>query len=132
MIFIDANILIALDNIKDVHHKKAVALVNQIEEGAFGEVFTSDYVFNEVIGYTYRKNGKKRAAKIGENMINSIIIDSVDELMLEAAWNYFKSTTLGLNLVDSTNLISMKKFGANKIATFDKEFKKVKGIKVIN
>lgn len=50
---------------------------------------------------------------------------------LRKSWEFFRATKLGLNLVDCTNVIAAQLAGATGIATRDKEFKNVPGLKVI-
>ena len=65
MIFIDASIFLAYDNIDDMHHEKAIKFLEDIESWKYGQYFTSDYIINEVIGVTLRKLGKKHALRPG-------------------------------------------------------------------
>lgn len=132
MIFIDTNLFLARDNVRDVHHQKAVLIFQEIDQGVYGEPVTSNYIFSEVIGVTFRKEGKLSAVDIGEKIIGSVLQITIEQHLLERAWNFFKETSLSLNLVDCTNVIIIKMLGINYIATFDKEFKKIKEIKVIN
>lgn len=106
--------------------------MKNIEQRAYGEYFTSDYVFNEVVGVVMRKYGKEKALIIGNKLFNSITIISIDERMLKQAWKLFNENKLSLNLVDCTNLIAANYFTAQYIATFDKEFEKIKGINIIS
>ncbi|HIH39750.1 TPA: type II toxin-antitoxin system VapC family toxin [Candidatus Woesearchaeota archaeon] len=132
MIFLDANIFLAHDNINDVHHEKALLLWKRIESGEFEQYFTSDYVINEVVGVTLRKFGKDRAIAIGKQILNAMNILNIDEHMLIEAWGIFTETKLALNLVDCTNIIAARIADAKFIATFDKEFKKSEGISIID
>ena len=132
MIFIDANIFLAYDNFDDIHHIAAVNLWKKIETGKFEQYFTSDYIFNEVIGVTLRKFGKERAILLGEAILKSVFIINVDKHMLTETWKIFTKTKLSLNLVDCTNLVIAKLADAKFIATFDKEFKKIDWIKVLD
>ncbi len=131
MIFIDANIFLAYDNQLDVHHTRAVKLWEEIESGKYEEGFISDYVFNEVVGVTFRKFDKERARMLGKNILKSMVLLNIDEHMLTEAWTIFRKTQLGLNLVDCTNLVALKAVSTIYIATFDEEFKNVSGIVVI-
>tara|TARA_Y100000031_G_C8065227_1_gene312531 strand:+ start:117 stop:515 length:399 start_codon:yes stop_codon:yes gene_type:complete len=131
MIFVDANVFLAYDNINDVHHHQAVMLFQKIVKCHYGDPFTSDYVFNEVVGVTFRKKGKERALVLGNHLQKSLLILNVDDHLLNEAWNIFSTTPLGLNLVDCTNLVLAKLARTNYIATFDNEFEKVKNIQII-
>ncbi len=132
LIFIDANIFLAHDNINDVNHKSALKILEEIESGKYGDYFTSDYVFNEIVGVTFRKRGKERAVLLGEQVLKSILTINIDDHLLKEAWKIFSTTKLSLNLVDCTNLATMKLAGAEFIATLDKEFAQMKSIEVIS
>ncbi len=132
MIFIDANVFLAYDNKDDVHHNLAHQLFQEIEQGKYGHYFTSDYVFNEVVGVTFRKLGKERASIVGKMIIDAISLVNIDDHLLKQAWNFFLENDSKLNLVDCTNIIICKITKAENIATFDKEFSKVKELKVVN
>lgn len=132
MIFIDANIFLAYDNLSDVNHKRSLKIWKEVEEGKFGDYFTSDYVFNEIVGVTFRKGGKERAVLLGEQVLRSVLIITIDDHLLKEAWKLFSATRLNLNLVDCTNLVAMKIADTEFIATLDKEFIQVKGIEVIS
>lgn len=132
LLFIDANIFLALDNLRDVHHSRAVELWKEIEEGKYEHYFTTDYVFNEVVGVAYRKFGKERAILFGENILRSIMVLNVDEHLLGEAWKIFSKTPLHLNLTDCTHIAVMRAVGLSSIATFDQEFTKIIGLEVIS
>lgn len=125
MLLVDANIFLAYENKDDVHHARATDLLNKIQGGMYGPWFITDYLFNEVVGVTFRKFGKERAVAIGEGLLKSAIILFIDEHQLQDAWKFFAGTTTRLNVVDCTNLIALKIANTNTIATLDEEFKKV-------
>ncbi len=132
MILIDANIFLAYDNEDDVHHKKARAIFQQIEQGDFGQALTTDYVFNEVVGVASRKKGKERALLLGEQILRCFFMINVDEHLLKEAWKFLKETRLSLNLVNCTNVMVMRTVPISHIATFDQEFLKLGMITVVD
>jgi len=132
LILIDANIFLAFENKDDIFHKNAITLFQTIETEEFGKYFTTDYIFNEVIGVINRKYGKERAVLFGSHILETVYIHIIDEHLLEEAWKVFSTTTLRLSLVDCTNLVALKLANTKYIATFDKEFLKVKGIIIIS
>ena len=131
MRFIDANVFIGLQNQDDVFHAKARELMAAIETGRYGEAFTSDYVFNEVVGVTNRKQGKYASLKIGDLIRNSTFLLNINGHQLDEAWKIFTKTKLPLSLVDCTNLVALKLANTTFIATFDKQFEKIKGVEVV-
>lgn len=124
MIFIDANIFLAHDNMNDVHHQRAIKIWQDLESGRYGEYFTSDYVLNEIVGVTLRKLGKERAVTLGTHVFNSMLVINIDDHLLRKAWMIFSQTKLSLSLVDCTNLAVLDMVKAKSLATFDKEFGK--------
>lgn len=131
MLLIDANVFLAFDNIDDVHHQRALNLLAEIESGKYGDYFITDYVFNEVIGVTFRKLGQEKACKLGNNILQSTLLFNIDEHLLAEAWKVFTKTELALSLVDCTNVVAMDLVNTISIATFDQEFKKIKELNVI-
>lgn len=130
MIFLDASVFLAYDNADDVHHDQAAKIFQAVEKGSFGQHFTSDYVFNEVVGVTYRKIGKERALALGNHLLKNSLLITIDEHLLKKAWHYFEESASNFNLVDCTSVVLMKQLKAQFIATFDKEFHKEE-VKVI-
>ena len=131
MIFIDANLFLAYHNANDVHHAQAKELWKAIEDLAFGPAFASDYVFNEVVGVALRKLGKEPALAIGNQILASTPLFTIDKHTRTLAWTQFGKSDSGLSFVDCTHLAAMRVAGATHIATFDKEFKKVPGITIV-
>ena len=131
MIFIDANIFLAYFNEDDVHHARAIHVFDQVKGGSYGRAFTSDYVFNEVVGVALRKFGKKNAVRSGEWIIGNIPIINIDEPVFSSAWRAFTGSGQTLSLVDWTNLIVMKLANVEHIATFDKAFGAIEHLRVI-
>lgn len=132
LIFIDANVFLAYDNPSDANHKKALKIWEEVESGKYGDYFTSDYVFNEIVGVTFRKRGKERAVLLGEQVLKSVLTINIDDHLLKEAWKIFSTTKLSLNLVDCTNLVAMHIAGTEFIATLDKEFTQMKNIEVVS
>lgn len=131
-ILLDASFIIAFDNEKDVHHKKAREIWKKIENLSFGQYFISDYIFDEIIGVSLRKTNKEGTVKLGQNIIASMPIINIDDSVFEQAWKLFEENNNGLSFTDCTNVILLDFIDTKKIATFDKAFKEIKNIEVIN
>ncbi|MBI2147941.1 hypothetical protein HYU19_05755 [Candidatus Woesearchaeota archaeon] len=56
---------------------------------------------------------------------------AIDDYFLREAWSYFAKTPFNFSLVDCTSITVLKTAGATNIATFDKEFAKLKEVVVI-
>ncbi len=93
----------------------------------------SDYIFDETVTVVFWR-GKKLsfAIETGNDLKESVQIIAVSELIFEEAWKIFKSRIKNFSFTDCTTLAIMKKKGINNISTFDKDFKNVEGINVID
>lgn len=129
-VFVDSSVFVAYYNERDVHHEASVELIKKCVEGDFGELFTSDYVFDEVVTVTLIKTGIKKAVELGEYLLNSeVMLLEVDRDAFNTAWEMFKS--LEMSFTDCTNIAVMGLHGIDKILTFDRGFKAVEGIKAV-
>src|SRR3989344_3980566 len=79
VVLVDANIFLAYENIRDTHHTRALELFQKIQIGIYGTWFITDYIFNEVVGVTFRKFGKERAIAVGESMLKSMILLNIEK-----------------------------------------------------
>jgi len=131
-VLIDASLFYAYSNIRDVHHAKAQEILKDILSDKYGGFLTTDYIFDEVVTVTQRKANKEIAMYLGNFILNSeILIVRINKSVFEAAWKLFQETK-DLSFTDCTNIAFMKVFGVEKIATFDKGFKSIEGIEVVD
>src|SRR3989338_4258969 len=122
MILIDASVFLAYDNVDDVHHLRAVLIMQNVEKGIYGNYFTSDHILQEVVGVTFRKKGKERALLLGNQIFKTMFLFNITDHTLKEGWGYFADTKYSLSLVDCTSIVLCKKSKVEYIATFDKEF----------
>ncbi len=132
MIFIDASVFVAFGNEKDVHHKRALNLFEEIEKGRYGLHFTSDYIFNETIGVINRKVSREKAILLGDHIKESTLIINITNEILDNTWTIFKESKDKLSLVDCSIVTVMELEKIEYLATFDKEFSKIETLKIIH
>jgi len=130
-VFIDSSVLCAFANERDVHHKNAVKIFEDVIHGKYGKPITTDYIFDEIMSVTIRRTNRRTAVLLGTTLLNSeIFIAKIDAGAFQKAWELFKDVT-EFNFTDCTILSFMKSFEIKKLATFDKAFKKIKWLEVI-
>ena len=129
ILFTDSSAYIAYYNKRDKNHNKAVSLVKRIRNGEFGPViiYTSDYVFDEVVTtiLILTKN-KDLAIRIGETIKSSKItkIIKVNNEIFQRAWDIFKRYRDKLwSFTDCTSFVIMRKMNIKTAFTFDKHYK---------
>jgi len=129
IVFADSSAYIAYYNKRDKNHNKALSFVKKIRDREFGPViiYTSDYVFDEVItAILILTKNKDLAIKIGESIKASKItkIIKVDEEIFQKAWETFKEYKDKLwSFTDCTSFAIMEKMNIKTAFTFNKHYK---------
>ncbi len=133
MIFLDSSFIIASKIEYEEDHNKAIEILNNMIENNESTVL-SDYVFDEVVTVLFGKTKNLEFTnEVGNMLRSSATFINVDDEMFDNAWGIFQEQKdAKLSFTDCSIIALMKKEGINKIATFDKDFKKVKGIKIID
>lgn len=132
MIFIDSSVFIAYYREEDTNHKKAVEIFKRVDKGEFGKAASSDYIFDESVTVTLvRTKNTKKAIALGGLILRGTILLKVHEHIFNEAWKLFKENELGLSFTDCTTLATMQYAGIQHLATFDRAFRKVEGIEVV-
>ena len=134
MIFIDSNVLIAYFNERDKNHNLAIKIISNIDKGKYDKPVISDYIFSEIVTVTLlKKKEKKIAIEAGKEILKSKIkIIKVNKEIFNKAWQLFQEYDLKMSFTDFTNLAILELLSINQIATFDRDFKKIKNIGLIN
>jgi len=133
MILIDSNIIIGYCNKEDYFHEQAKQILKEIDEGKYGEQIISNFIFSEIVTVLKLRVSNESAITAGTHILNSNVkIKNIDDDAFQEAWNLFKNQKHKLGFTDCSNIALMQEQGIKYIATFDKEFKEVKGIKVID
>ena len=131
VVFIDANIFCAIINEDDIHHKKARNILESLTKEK-QHLVTTDYIFDESVNVIQRRLGKKAAIILGTYILNGeAFIIQIDKIKCKEAWELFQKEN-SFSFTDCTNIVCLERLGMKRIATFDKEFKKIKGIEVID
>lgn len=130
-VFIDSNVFIAYFNTRDSLHEKAKTALERALGGAHGEIFSSDYVFDESVTVTAIKTGFDKAIELGNTLNSSeITLVPTSHAAFEKAWQIFKKTRK-ISFTDCAILAAMEENGIKKLLSFDDGFKKMEGIQLI-
>lgn len=133
MIILDTNIIVAFYNTRDENHEKAVKLMKDITEGKYGNLYITDYIFDEIITVIFiRLKDLSKVIEIGEAIRKSVEILSVGKIIFDGAWELFISQRkTWFSFTDCATLSAMHRRNIKNIATFDKDFKEIKGIDIV-
>ena len=129
-IFLDTSFLVSYFNERDENHQKSVLLMEKIMGDAYGVFHISDYIFNECVTVLLaRIKNLQTVVAYGEDLKEGSRLITVEKLDFDEAWNFFKhQKDTFLSFTDCLTAVLMKKYRIKYLATFDKEFSKLKEI----
>ncbi len=130
MIILDTSFIVSYFNTRDQNHSKAVRLMKKIHE----PLCITDDIFGEVVTVSLiRLKSLDRASKIGEILLKSSKMINVEKTSFDGAWDIFcKQKGTVLSFTDCTTISVMLENNIEKIATFDGDFEKIRGIEVVD
>lgn len=133
MIFLDSSFLVAFEVDGDTNHSKAVEVMRDVVNSAYGPPIISDYVFDETTTVTFLRTKELRKARlVGDTMLRAFRMLKVDDEVFRTAWQRFRSQKgTKHSFTDCTSVELMQQNSIRSIATFDREFKGYKELDVV-
>ncbi|MFH1407863.1 MAG: type II toxin-antitoxin system VapC family toxin [Patescibacteria group bacterium] len=131
-IFLDANILIYSQDPNSLFFKQSVAILKKsVEEG--NEMFVSPYILNEVHFFFTKQAGNNSARKIVNGILKypSLIFVDIAFTLKDIRSVFRLSAKYSLKTFDAFHAYYCKKLKIKTIATFDKDFRKLPWLKVV-
>ncbi|SNQ60971.1 type II toxin-antitoxin system VapC family toxin [Candidatus Methanoperedens nitratireducens] len=134
MIFLDSSAIIAYKNADDINHKKASDIFQKLNAGDYGVGVISEFVLSEVATVLALRKSMETAKEVGNILLEAREIEIMKASeVFERSWEIFsEQENTGLSFVDASNLACMEIRKIRKIATFDKDFIKIKSVEVVN
>lgn len=134
MIFLDTSFLIAYYNSQDVNHEKAVKIMKDSLDNTYGNLFTNDFIFGECATMLSRKlSNQEDVIKVVRDISEFVELNNLGKDEFNKVLDLFiKQKSKKFSFFDLSILVSMQKEKAGYLATFDKEFEKIKGLSVIS
>ena len=129
-LFLDTGVIVAAVNLRDANHRPASMLLRGAASGRFGEVITSDYVFDEAVTLAFvRTRRADLAIRVGELILGTgapgrlMGMAYVSPRMFLRAWARFQRlASRGLSFTDCTSLEIIESMAIDEIASFDRDF----------
>ncbi len=133
MILLDSSLIVAYSNERDIHHGRALKLMEEIDGGLYGTPVISDYIFDEVVTVLLIRTGDlEMVGEVGRTLLESTMMLRVDEATFKRAWQIFLNQPKPtLSFTDCTSIALCRGYGVGRIATFNMDFKDVEGLEVI-
>lgn len=131
MIVLDSSFFVAFKNRRDIHHAEALEYMPWVARQA--PMLVHEYAFVEMVTVLAARVGHAEAVESGQELLDSSEVEFVPgSPSFTGAWARFwlqKGTVH--SLADAAMLQLAEERGATHIATFDREFRKAKGLKVV-
>ena len=126
-VILDTGFIFGFLNKDDVRHTEAKTCLKQIVKGEFGQVYTSDYVVDELftlIRARTRNEKLEEAARrflpLPEPVMGGLILLSVAPRHLQATLDAFRSHR-SLSFTDASHLALLDAYDIDRLATFDED-----------
>ncbi|TFG18909.1 MAG: PIN domain-containing protein [Promethearchaeota archaeon] len=128
-VFLDTGFILALKNKDDKNFTIAQTWMKRFLKNEFGKIYTSTFVFNELVTLALIRIKRADFAKnLGNYLLNSPRITLIG-LMNEdfnKVWEYFqKYIEKRLSFTDCSILVHCERIDCNFLATFDSHFKEL-------
>lgn len=133
MIVLDTSFIVAFHNSRDIHHAAAKPVMDDIVSGKWGQALLLEYVFLEVATVLLARRGLSVASSVTSVLLQSREVDFVpcSEIFLDTLETFRNQSGTKLSFVDAAIVTTARRFNAETIATFDKEFEEIKGIAIV-
>ncbi|MEK7540341.1 MAG: PIN domain-containing protein [Patescibacteria group bacterium] len=130
-IFLDTGYFFALANKTELTHQKAADMSISIKKGLFGDIFTSSYIFDELMTLTMSRQNHENALKLGQSIIDSeIIILDISHKIFDESWGLFRQRK-NLSFTDCTTVKTMLENKIQNLATFDRHFSQFRELNLL-
>ncbi len=120
-VLLDTAFLVAYCDEDDQDHVRAFKLGKELESNLYGQLFISDYIFDETITLLKKYIGNKAATERGLKLLNSTTLLKIDSNVFDLSWEFSTKFDL-LSFTDCTNVMLMRNYNVDYIATFDSGF----------
>ena len=124
-IFADTGAFLAYRNKKDKYHETALKLFRDALKGKYGQIYTSDYIYDEALTLALIRTNNLAIAMDIAQVIRSprIKMIFVDTELLEKSTKTFKQySDRNLSFTDAASIEIMKEFNIEKYFGFDSHF----------
>lgn len=133
MIVLDSSFLVAYHNERDVHHVKACRVMEEFLAGRWGKGLLLEYVFLEVTTVLLVRRDLAVAVHAGRVLLDASELEFVPglDLFLETMQAFATQTGTRLSFADAAIAIAARSRANGLVATFDEEFRKINGLRLI-
>lgn len=133
MLLLDSSFLIAYHNTRDIHHAAAEQAMVRIVAGEWGRAALLEYVFLEVVTVLLARRGRAVASDVGATLLRAGEVDFIlcSDFFLDTLETFRHQAKRNLSFTDSAIVTVALRNTPSFVATFDRDFRGIKGISVV-
>jgi predicted nucleic acid-binding protein len=133
VIVLDSSFLVAYHNSRDAHHEAADEVMRRFLDGEWGRGLLLEYVFLEVVTVLMARRGPEVASEVADVLRGARELEFVpcSELFIAAVDTFQRQSKTRLSLVDAAIVNVARDRADGRVATFDCELAKFRGIQAI-
>jgi hypothetical protein len=129
-VFVDTGVFFAHHDVDANRHDQAVGAFDELLDGAYGQPYTSDYVFDETVTLTRTRTGSLEAADtvasriLGDDPfphVFEVVNVGPDDLRASLA-AFRRSDDHDLSFTDATTVALCESRGIDAVLSFDSDF----------
>jgi predicted nucleic acid-binding protein len=132
VIVLDSSFLIGFYNDRDAHHAKASSLMRDFLDGRWGKGLLLEYVFLEIVTVLLVRTQLAKAASVAGLLLEAEELEFVpcSDFFAETVKSFTTQRKTKLSFTDSAIATVALKRSDGLVLTFDKEFRKVRAIRL--
>ncbi|MGH9323222.1 MAG: type II toxin-antitoxin system VapC family toxin [Vicinamibacteria bacterium] len=132
-IVLDTSFLVAYHNQRDVHHGRALDVMDRLRTGEWGLALLPEYVFLELVTVLARRRDLTTAVSAGDSLLASeeLVFVPCSEIFLDAFDVFRGLDSSNPSFADAAIVAIARQRGIERIATFDRDFLGVAGLEVV-
>lgn len=133
MIVLDSSFLVAYHNRRDVHHDAATAAMDRLVANEWGPALLLEYVFLEVVTVLLARRGLDTALRVATLLLQAREVEFVpsSDMFLSVLDTFRTQRQTRLSFADAAIITVARQRGAQFVATFDREFRRVDDLDVV-
>lgn len=128
-VLVDTGVIYADHDTDAARHEAAVDSLDAVYDGALGQPYVSDYVYDEAITLTLRRGSFSAAKRLGERLRSVEPFPHAFELLhlsestFEEAVDVFERyDDQGLSFTDAATIAAVRRSGLDGVLSFDDDF----------
>lgn len=133
MIVLDSSFLVAFHNERDVHHGRAVEVMDRLLADEWEAGLLLEYVFLEVVTVLRLRLDLAAAVEVGQTLLRAREVEfvSCSQLFMESFETMRVERSSPLSFVDAAVLGVARRHPPGFIATFDDDFRRFDDVRVV-